>query len=46
VGNFTAGIRSGDDHEDAFETVHVVPAGRGHLTNAYGASCTIAVTDN
>jgi Zn-dependent protease with chaperone function len=26
--------------------VCVVPAGRGHLTNAYGASHTIAVTDN
>ncbi len=26
--------------------VYVVPAGRGHLTNAYGASHTIAVTDN
>ncbi len=26
--------------------VFVVPAGRGHLTNAYGASHTIAVTDN
>lgn len=26
--------------------VYVVPAGRGHLTNAYGASQTIAVTDN
>jgi hypothetical protein len=26
--------------------VYVVPAGRGHLTNAYGASRTIAVTDN
>jgi Zn-dependent protease with chaperone function len=26
--------------------VYVVPAGRGHLTNAYGASDTIAVTDN
>jgi Zn-dependent protease with chaperone function len=26
--------------------VFIVPAGRGHLTNAYGASHTIAVTDN
>lgn len=26
--------------------VYVVPAGRGHLTNAYGASHIIAVTDN
>ena len=26
--------------------VYVVPAGRGHLTNAYGAPHTIAVTDN
>ncbi len=26
--------------------VYVVPAGRGHLTNAYGGSHTIAVTDN
>lgn len=26
--------------------VYVVPAGRGHLTNAYGASHMIAVTDN
>jgi Zn-dependent protease with chaperone function len=26
--------------------VYVVPAGRGHLTNAYGAWRTIAVTDN
>ena len=26
--------------------VYVVPAGRGHLTNAYGASRSIAVTDN
>lgn len=26
--------------------VFVVPAGRGHLTNAYGGSYTIAVTDN
>jgi Zn-dependent protease with chaperone function len=26
--------------------VYVVPAGRGHLTNAYGGSRTIAVTDN
>lgn len=26
--------------------VYVVPAGRGHLTNAYGAAHTIAVTDN
>jgi Zn-dependent protease with chaperone function len=26
--------------------VYVVPAGRGHLTNAYGASQRIAVTDN
>ena len=26
--------------------VYVVPAGRGHLTNAYGGARTIAVTDN
>lgn len=26
--------------------MYVVPAGRGHLTNAYGAPHTIAVTDN
>jgi Zn-dependent protease with chaperone function len=26
--------------------VYVVPAGKGHLTNAYGASQSIAVTDN
>lgn len=26
--------------------MYVVPAGRGHLTNAYGASQTIAMTDN
>jgi Zn-dependent protease with chaperone function len=26
--------------------VYVVPAGRGHLTNAYGLSQSIAVTDN
>jgi Zn-dependent protease with chaperone function len=28
------------------KTVYIVPAGRGRLTNAYGASQSIAVTDN
>ena len=28
------------------ETVYVVPAGKGHLTNAYGMSKAIALTDN
>jgi Zn-dependent protease with chaperone function len=32
--------------ETPLKGVYVVPAGRGHLTNAYGASHAIAVTDN
>jgi Zn-dependent protease with chaperone function len=32
--------------ETPLKRVYIVPAGRGHLTNAYGASNMIAVTDN
>jgi Zn-dependent protease with chaperone function len=49
-------VKGGDLYKRAFvlakmtktplERVYVVPAGRGHLTNAYGASRSIAVTDN
>jgi Zn-dependent protease with chaperone function len=49
-------VKSGELYKRAFalakltktplKRVYVVPAGRGHLTNAYGASHTIAITDN
>ena len=49
-------VRSGELYKRAFamakdmrtplKRVYVVPAGRGHLTNAYGLSGSIAVTDN
>ena len=49
-------VKSGELYKRAFvlarnmatrlEHVYVVPAGRGHLTNAYGLSQSIAVTDN
>jgi Zn-dependent protease with chaperone function len=49
-------VKSGELYKRAFvlakgmatplERVYVVPAGRGHLTNAYGLSRSIAVTDN
>lgn len=49
-------VKSGEVYKRAFamakdmrtplKRVHVVPAGRGHLTNAYGLSESIAVTDN
>ena len=49
-------VKSGDLYRRAFviakemrtplKRVYVVPAGRGHLTNAYGLSQSIAVTDN
>ena len=45
-GTLQTGIRFGEDDEDAFEASVCRPAGRGHLTNAYGGSHTIAVTDN
>jgi Zn-dependent protease with chaperone function len=34
------------DMQTPLKRVYVVPAGRGHLTNAYGLSQSIAVTDN
>jgi len=34
------------DMKTPLKRVYVVPAGRGHLTNAYGLSESIAVTDN
>jgi Zn-dependent protease with chaperone function len=34
------------DMQTPLKRVYVVPAGRGHLTNAYGLSESIAVTDN
>jgi Zn-dependent protease with chaperone function len=49
-------VKSGELYKRAFamakdmgtplKRVYVVPAGRGHLTNAYGLSESIAVTDN
>ena len=49
-------VKSGELYKRAFvmakhmqtplKRVYVVPAGRGHLTNAYGLSQSIAVTDN
>ena len=49
-------VKSGELYKRAFvlaknmgtrlERVYVVPAGRGHLTNAYGLSRSIAMTDN
>jgi Zn-dependent protease with chaperone function len=49
-------VKSGEVYKRAFamakdmrtplKRVYVVPAGRGHLTNAYGLSESIAVTDN
>ena len=49
-------VKSGELYKRAFamakdmrtplKRVYVVPAGRGHLTNAYGLSDSIAVTDN
>jgi Zn-dependent protease with chaperone function len=49
-------VKSGEVYKRAFamardmrtplKSVYVVPAGRGHLTNAYGLSESIAVTDN
>jgi Zn-dependent protease with chaperone function len=49
-------VKGGELHKRAFvlakmtktplKRVYIVPAGRGHLTNAYGGSHTIAVTDN
>jgi len=49
-------VKSGEVYKRAFaiakdmrtplKRVYIVPAGRGHLTNAYGLSESIAVTDN